>query len=135
MEIASLVEVGSAADAVCADWHPNAKKRGSNASAARAGPLPSPKAGPPPLAEGKRLFDREGRLDFDDEGQPTFVFDSGDVPVRLLESAWREFLESVTDDGKKHARWRVSGIVTLYQNRNYLLLTKVVRIMPEEEDL
>jgi len=93
------------------------------------------KAGPAPLAEGKRLFDREGRFDFDKEGHPIFVFDSGDLPMRLLESVLREYLESATEKGEKHAQWRVSGIVTLYMHKNYLLLTKVVRVMPEEESL
>ena len=96
---------------------------------------PAPKAGPGPLAEGKHLFDREGRLALDEEGHPIFVFDSGDEPMRLLESANREYLENATAQGAKHARWRVSGLVTLYHGRNYLLLLKVVRIMPEEEGL
>ena len=95
---------------------------------------PAPQ-GPGPIEEGIRLFDREGRFDVDDEGEPIFVFDSGDEPIRLLESRWREYLESVTAGGYKHARWRVSGIVTLYYHKNYLLLTKVVRIEPEEERL
>ena len=95
---------------------------------------PRVKGGPAPLEEGKRFFDREGRFDHD-EGNPVFVFDSGDMPIRLLESRWREYLESVTDEGRKHARWRVSGIVTLYHQHNYLLLTKVVRIEAEEEGL
>ena len=95
---------------------------------------PPVKGGPAPLEEGKRLFDREGRFDHD-EGNPVFVFDSGDAPIRLLESRWREYLEGVTDEGRKHARWRVSGIVTLYHQHNYLLLTKVVRIEAEEEGL
>ena len=95
---------------------------------------PPVKGGPAPLEEGKRLFDREGRFDHD-EGNPVFVFDSGDTPIRLLESRWREYLEGVTDEGRKHARWRVSGIVTLYHQHNYLLLTKVVRIEAEEEGL
>ncbi|HUX15534.1 MAG TPA: hypothetical protein VMW52_03625 [Phycisphaerae bacterium] len=97
---------------------------------------PPVKKGPaPPLEEGKRIFDREGRFDHDAEGNPVFVFDSGDTPMRLLESRWREYLESVTDEGQKHARWRISGIVTLYYQHNYLLLTKVVRIEAEEERL
>lgn len=95
---------------------------------------PAKKGGPAPLEEGKRIFDREGRFDHE-EGNPVFVFDSGDRPMRLLESRWREYLESVTDEGRKHARWRVSGIVTLYYRHNYLLLTKVVRIEAEEEGL
>ena len=96
---------------------------------------PPVKGGPAPLEEGKRIFDREGRFDHDAEGNPVFVFDSGDTPMRLLESRWREYLESVTDEGRKHARWRVSGIVTLYYRHNYLLLMKVVRIEAEEEGL
>ena len=91
--------------------------------------------GPGLIEEGKRLFDREGRFDVDEDGEPIFVFDSGDVPMRLLKSRWREYLESVTAEGRKHARWRVSGIVTLYYHKNYLLLTKVVRIEAEEESL
>jgi len=95
-----------------------------------------PVKGPPaPLEEGKRIFDREGRFDHDVDGNPVFVFDSGDTPIRLLESRWREYLESVTDEGRKHARWRISGIVTLYHRHNYLLPTKVVRIEAEEERL
>jgi len=96
---------------------------------------PPVKAGPAPLEEGKRIFDREGRFSHDADGNPVFVFDAGDRPMRLLESRWREYLESVTDEGRKHARWRVSGIVTLYYRHNYLLLTKVVRIEAEEEGL
>jgi len=96
---------------------------------------PPVKGGPAPLEEGKRIFDREGRFDNDAKGNPVFVFDSGDTPMRLLESRWREYLESVTGEGQKHARWRVSGIVTLYYHHNYLLLTKVVRIEAEEEGL
>jgi len=55
--------------------------------------------------------------------------------MRLLESTNREYLESVTAQGARHARWRVSGLVTLYHGCNYLLLSKVVRIRPEEEGL
>ena len=96
---------------------------------------PVKKGSAPPLEEGKRIFDREGRFDHDAEGNPVFVFDSGDMPMRLLESRWREYLEGVTDEGSKHARWRVSGIVTLYHRHNHLLLTKVVRVEAEEEGL
>ena len=96
---------------------------------------PPLKGGPAPLEEGKRIFDREGRFDHDADGNPVFVFDSGDTPMRLLESRWREYLESVTGEGQKHARWRASGIVTLYHHYNYLLPTKVIRIEAEEERL
>jgi len=99
--------------------------------------LPPPRpAGTPLLEEGKRLFNREGRLELDDEGEPVFVLDdTGIEPLSLLRNSWREYLESVTGLAKKESRWRVSGLVTRYHNRNYLLLHKCVRIMPEEEGL
>jgi len=87
------------------------------------------------IEEGKRLFSREGRLEMDQIGRSMFVFDSGDKPMWLLESTWREYLEKVTDQGKKKAHWRVSGIVTIYGGRNYLLLTKVVQMGGPEEGL
>lgn len=96
--------------------------------------LPPVRVNPPDvIEEGKRLFNREGRLDVDKIGRSIFVFDGGDKPMYLLESASREYLEKVTDYAKKKARWRVSGIVTIYGKQNFLLLTKVVQIMPEEE--
>jgi len=101
------------------------------------------KAGAPPrreepsglLAEGKRLFNSEGRLETDKIGRSMFVFDSGDPPMYLLENSWREFLENRTAHGTKPARWRISGLVTVYGKRNYLLLTKCVRIEAEEDQL
>jgi len=74
-------------------------------------------------------------LEMDQIGRSKFVFDSGDKPMWLLESTWREYLEKVTDQGKKKAHWRVSGIVTIYGGRNYLLLTKVVQMGGPEEGL
>ncbi|MFO8012391.1 MAG: hypothetical protein R6X20_03700 [Phycisphaerae bacterium] len=101
------------------------------------------KAGAPPerkgpsglLAEGKRLFNCEGRLETDRIGRSLFVFDSGQPPMYLLENSWRQFLERRTEYGKKFARWRVSGLVTVYGKQNYLLLTKCVRIEAEEDQL
>ena len=99
--------------------------------------------GPPPvrvkpadvIEEGKRLFNREGRLDVDAIGRSRFMFDSGDKPMRLLECSLREKMEKNTDQGSRHMRWRISGLVTVYGGENYLLLTKVVPILGEEEKL
>jgi len=99
------------------------------------GPRPVRPRPPDTIDEGKRLFNREGRLELDQIGRAIFVFDSGDKPIWLLESTWREYLEKVTVQGKKKAHWRVSGIVTVYGGRNYLLLTKVVPMGGEEENL
>ena len=98
--------------------------------------LPPVRVEPPDIVEeGKRLFNREGRLEMDKIGRAIFVFDSGDKPMKLLENSRREYLEVRTAYARKKARWRVSGIVTVYGKRNYLLLTKCVQIMPEEQHL
>ena len=96
--------------------------------------LPPVRVKPPDvIEEGKRLFNREGRLEMDKIGRAIFVFDSADKPIYLLENSWREHLEKITDYAKKKARWRISGMVTVYGKCNYLLLTKCVQMMPEEE--
>ena len=101
------------------------------------------KPGPPPvrqpkpdiLEEGKRLFNREGRMEMDAIGRPLFVFDSGEKPMRILENSWREYIETRTDRGKKKAHWRISGVVMVYEGTNFLLLTKAVHLLAEEENL
>jgi hypothetical protein len=99
------------------------------------GPRPVAKKKSDAIDEGKRLFDREGRLEVDPLGRPVFVFDSGDKPMQLLESTQREMLELVTDRGKRRARWRISGIVTVYEGKNFLLVTRATRILAEQEKL
>jgi hypothetical protein len=97
--------------------------------------LPPKRVATGTIEEGKRLFNREGRISTDPVGRTVFVFDSADKPMELLENSSREYLETVTDYGKKDARWRVSGVVTVYGGRNFLLLTRVQRMQPEEEGL
>jgi hypothetical protein len=98
--------------------------------AAKPGP-----AGPQPLEESKHVFARSGRIAADQDGRTVFLFDSGDPPMRLLENSLREYLEDVTKGGKLLARWRISGLVTEYRKRNYLLVSRAVRVMPEEGGL
>jgi len=98
------------------------------------GPGPVRTSPPDVIEEGKRIFSREGRLDMDPLGRSMFAFNSGDKPMYLLENSWREYLENVTDHGARKVRWRVSGIITVYGGRNYLLLTKIVHVLPEEEN-
>jgi hypothetical protein len=100
----------------------------------KAGPTPARTAPADVIEEGKRLFNREGRLEMDPLGRSMFAFNSGDKPMYLLENSWREYLESVTEQATKKARWRVSGVITVYGGRNYLLVTKVVHVLPEEEN-
>jgi hypothetical protein len=97
------------------------------------GPAPAHSAPSDVLAEGKRLFEREGQIDVDPIGRTMFVFNSGDKPMYLLENSWREYLEKITQQGVKKIRWRVSGEVTVYGGRNYLLVKNVVHVIPEED--
>jgi hypothetical protein len=99
------------------------------------GPRPVAKKRSDAIDEGKRLFDREGRLEVDPLGRPIFIFDSGDKPMQLLENTQRELLEAATDRGKRHAKWRISGIVTVYEGKNFLLVTRATRILAEQEKL
>jgi hypothetical protein len=100
-----------------------------------AGPAPVRKPKTDVLEEGKRLFNREGRMELDAVGHPVFVFDSGDKPMRILENSWRQHMEGVTERGTKRVHWRISGEVTVYEDANYLLLRKAVRLVPEDEGL
>ena len=97
------------------------------------GPMPVRKKKPDVLEEGKHLFNREGRIEVDQIGRTTFVFDSGDKPMRVLENSWRQYLERSTDSGKKKIRWRISGTVMVYEEENYLLITRAVHVLAEEE--
>ena len=102
----------------------------------KAGPVPKPAPDEPrTVEESKRVFNRSGRLVTDQAGHTVFAFDSGAPPMRLLENSLREYLEDATKGGKLLAKWRVSGLVTEYRKHNYLLLSKVVRVMPEEGGL
>ncbi|MCX5675490.1 MAG: hypothetical protein NTX87_10835 [Planctomycetota bacterium] len=99
------------------------------------GPPPVRKKKPDTIEEGKRIFDREGRVEVDPLGRPLFIFDSGEKPMPILENTVREMLESATDHGKRKTRWRVSGLVTVYEGKNFVLITRATRILPEEENL
>jgi hypothetical protein len=99
------------------------------------GPRPVAKKKSDAIDEGKRLFDREGRLEVDPLGRPYFVFNSGEKPMQLLENTQRELLENATDRGKRRAKWRISGIVTVYEGKNFLLVTRATRVLAEEENL
>ncbi len=99
------------------------------------GPAPIRKVNPDVLEEGKRIFNREGRIEKDAQDHLVFVFDSGDKPMRILENSWREYMETRTDRATKQAHWRVSGIVMVYEGNNYILLTKAVHMLAEDETL
>ncbi len=101
-------------------------------------PIPSgsgrskPTVGPdgqPLLLEGTFLVERPGRL-IHENGRPSFVFqgDGESTATRsmvILESQLLETMEREAEAG--YSEFIVSGEVTRYNGRNYLLLKKVLR--------
>lgn len=86
------------------------------------------------IPDGRLLVDREGRIDrVGDETR--FVFDSGDEPMTLLPNAKLERIEDASDYGRRGQRFRVSGEITAYRGRNFLILSKVLIIPKAIEDL
>ncbi len=81
---------------------------------------------------GTYLHDRLGRLNHDADGRPTtFTFDDDgrtmrDPPMVLLQNLKLATMEAQQVGSSKDVKFRVSGTVTEYGGRNYLLLDKVV---------
>ena len=87
------------------------------------------------VREGTFIVDRVGRLSKSADGKGTeFVFESDgqtlrDPPLPLLPNLKLEAMEAAS--AGRDARFRVTGMLTEYRGRNYLLLEKVVP-MPAE---
>jgi len=98
-----------------------------------AGPLPEIVSGPeegPLLPEGTFVVDRPGRLVREGDWW-TLVFESADgrVPgqqLLLLPSRQLEIMEQTSRGGARSVVFIVSGEVTEFHGRNYLLLRKVL---------
>lgn len=82
------------------------------------------------LPEGFYVVDRRGRLVRSGD-QWMFAFESdgkalADPPMGLLRNEWLERVESEVATGAHGVIFRVSGEVTCYRGKNYLLLRKVL---------
>ena len=81
-------------------------------------------------AQGLPVINRLGRI----VGEGTwwkFIFESdgdppGEQPVRLLPCRELEWMENASNNGKRAVKFLVSGELTEYHGRNYLLLRKVL---------
>jgi hypothetical protein len=88
------------------------------------------------LREGTLVVDRVGRLTRSPDGaQVEFVFDAdgqrmGDPPVVILPNLKLMAMEQAAAGVNRDLRFRITGMVTEYRSRNYVLLDKVV-VMPE----
>ncbi len=88
------------------------------------------------MREGTLIVDRTGRIHKSADGQwMEFSFDSDgaamkDPPVVLLPNLKLMAIENELARGGRELRFRITGSVTEYRGRNYILLDKVV-VAPE----
>jgi len=82
------------------------------------------------LPEGYYISDRRGRL-VKQAGHWEFAFEADvsgriDPPIRLLPNRWLEKMEADSAAATRSMAFRVSGEVTEYHGKNYLLVRKVL---------
>jgi hypothetical protein len=88
------------------------------------------------MREGSFVVDRTGRLTRSADGQQyEFTFDSDgksmkDPPVVILPNLKLMAMENAVSGSNRDLRFRITGMVTEYRGRNYVLLEKVV-VVPE----
>jgi hypothetical protein len=87
------------------------------------------------LREGTYIVDRTGRIKHTSDGQTEFIFDADgkamrDPPVILLPNLMLMSIQTAAANSTRDLHFRITGMVTEYQNRNYVLLDKVV-VVPD----
>ena len=83
------------------------------------------------LREGTYLFDRVGRMVKTGDGRQQFVFDSDgkamkDPPMLLLPNLKLMQMEDAVNSVNADRKFRISGTVTEYRGRNYILVDKLL---------
>ncbi len=84
------------------------------------------------IREGSYLVDRVGRMTRSADGQQLeFTFDVDgkalkDPPMVLLPSLKLMAMETAVKGSTRDLRFRITGVITEYNSRNYVLLEKVV---------
>ena len=88
------------------------------------------------IREGSYVVDRTGRLTKSADGQQwEFTFDADgktmqDPPLPILPNLNLAAMESAVSTASRDLRFRVTGMVTEYKGKNYILLEKVV-VVPD----
>jgi hypothetical protein len=87
------------------------------------------------IREGTYIVDRTGRVKHTSDGQIEFLFDADgktlrDPPVILLPNLMLMSIQTAAANSTRDLHFRITGMVTEYQGRNYVLLDKVV-VVPE----
>jgi len=83
------------------------------------------------VREGSYIVDRTGRLTRNPDGQFEFTFEADgvalkDPPMIILPNLKLMIMESTVKNSSKDLKFHVSGMVTEYNGRNYILLEQVV---------
>jgi len=83
------------------------------------------------IREGSMIIDRLGRISHTQTGQAEFNFESDgkalrDPPMLLLPNLILNQIEDQIAVSNRDLKLRVTGVVTEYKGRNYLLLEKVI---------
>jgi hypothetical protein len=90
----------------------------------------------PIIREGTFVTDRTGRLTKSPDGlHEEFTFDADgqamqDPPMIILPNLKLELMEQAVNGANRDLKFHVTGMVTEYQNRNYLLMERVV-VVPD----
>lgn len=90
----------------------------------------------PIIREGTFITDRTGRLTKSPDGlHEEFTFDADgqamqDPPMIILPNLKLELMEQAIAGSNRDLKFHVTGMVTEYQNRNYLLMERVV-VVPD----
>jgi hypothetical protein len=91
------------------------------------------------VREGTHLIDRIGRLNHSSDGQQAiFTFDSdgkamADPPMIIVPNLKLQTMEAVLAGRTTDVHFRISGMVTEYKGRNYILLDKAVVLADAEQ--
>jgi hypothetical protein len=87
------------------------------------------------LRENHMVINRVGRIAYDpDKRMWLFAFEADgqsltEPPIALLPSQLLEIMENTLQETSRPAKFRLSGQVTRYQNKNYLLLRKLLIVL------
>jgi len=93
----------------------------------------------PLVREGTHLIDRIGRLNHSPDGQQAiFTFDTdgkamADPPMIMMPNLKLQTMEAVVAGRTTDVHFRISGTVTEYKGRNYILLDKAVVLSDVEQ--
>lgn len=95
-------------------------------------PVPDEKGREPianPQLSGGIIYDRIGRLNRTNDGRWEFRFESDgaallDPPLIALESGKLETMENIDRKSSGHARFRITGLRTVYKGKGYILIEK-----------